>query len=52
MDCDRFRPCADLDPVFARTLGEVADEGVEVLVYACEVDERQVALSRPIGWDR
>lgn len=50
-DCDRFAACAELDPVFARTLGEAADQGVEVLVYACGIDERGVTLNRRIGWD-
>ena len=50
MDCDRFAACAELDPLFARTLDEVAAEGVEVLVYACEIDERGVALKRRIPW--
>ncbi|MGZ3275836.1 MAG: DNA/RNA nuclease SfsA [Caulobacteraceae bacterium] len=50
MDCDRFEACAELDPLFARTLGEVASEGVEVLVYACEVDQRQVMLAKRIPW--
>ena len=50
MDCDRFSACAELDPVFARTLGEVASEGVEVLVYACEIDEQRVTLNGRIGW--
>ena len=50
MDCDRFSACAELDPVFARTLDEVAAEGGEVLGYACAVDERGVALKRRIPW--
>ena len=50
MDCDRFQACAELDPVFARTLDEVAAEGVEVLVYGCEIDERGVALKQRIPW--
>jgi sugar fermentation stimulation protein A len=50
MDCDRFAACAELDPVFARTLGQVAREGVEVLVYACEVDEMGVTLKRRLPW--
>jgi len=50
MDCDRFSACAELDPVFARTLGEVAKEGVEVLVYACEIDEQGVTLKGRIPW--
>ena len=49
-DCDRFQACAELDPVFARTLGEVAEAGVEVLVYACEIDERRVVLQARIPW--
>ena len=50
MDCHRFSPCAEFDPVFARTLGEVAGEGVEVLIYDCEIDERRVRLNRRIDW--
>jgi DNA-binding sugar fermentation-stimulating protein len=49
-DCDRFEACAELDPVFAQTLGEAAEAGVEVLVYACAIDERKVALQRRIPW--
>ncbi|HEY4029437.1 MAG TPA: DNA/RNA nuclease SfsA [Caulobacteraceae bacterium] len=52
MDCDRFQACAELDPVFAKTLGEAAAEGVEVLVYACEVAETGVTLKRSIPWAR
>ena len=52
MDCDRFAACAERDPVFARTLDEVAAEGVEVLVYACEIDERGVALKHKLTWSR
>jgi sugar fermentation stimulation protein A len=52
MDCDRFSACAELDPLFARTLDEVAGEGVEVLVYACDIDEQRVALKQRIAWDR
>jgi sugar fermentation stimulation protein A len=50
MDCDRFSACAELDPVFARALGEVAREGVEVLAYVCEIDEQSVALKTRIPW--
>jgi sugar fermentation stimulation protein A len=49
-DCDRFTACAELDPVFARTLGEAAEAGVEVLVYACAIDERRVVLKQRIPW--
>jgi len=49
-DCDHFEACGELDPVFARTLGEVAQDGVEVLVYACDIDERRVVLKTRIPW--
>ena len=49
-DCDRFTACAELDPVFARTLDEVAEQGVEVLVYACAIDQRGVTLAGRIPW--
>ena len=49
-DCDRFEACAELDPVFARTLAEVAEGGVEVLVYACQIDHQRVVLRRRMTW--
>jgi sugar fermentation stimulation protein A len=52
MDCDRFSACAALDPLFARTLGEVADAGVEVLAYACAIDTQGVTLARRTPWAR
>jgi hypothetical protein len=50
LDCDRFEGCAVLDPVFARTLGEVAAESVMVLVYACEIGQRKITLRQRIPW--
>lgn len=51
-DCEAFAACHDLDPVFARTLEEVADGGVEVLVYACDIAPDGVRIARPIPWRR
>ena len=51
-DCDRFSPAADCDPLFAKTLAQVAEEGVEVLVYGCEVTTSGVKLARPMPWSR
>jgi sugar fermentation stimulation protein A len=51
-DCDRFSPAADCDPKFAAALAEVAEAGVEVLVYGCEIDQSRVRLARPMPWLR
>lgn len=51
-DCAAFAACADLDPTFARTLGEVADRGVEVVIYACDITTEAVTITRPIPWRR
>jgi sugar fermentation stimulation protein A len=51
-DCDRFAPAADCDPIFARALAEVADAGVEVLVYGCEVTATGVSLAGRMPWVR
>ncbi|CAN7352973.1 DNA/RNA nuclease SfsA [Phenylobacterium sp. LjRoot225] len=48
-DCDRFALARDLDPAFAAALDRVRDEGVEVLVYACEMSPEAVTLRRPIA---
>jgi len=45
-DCTAFKACADLDPAFARALGQAAEDGVEVLVYACEITPTSVRLHR------
>jgi sugar fermentation stimulation protein A len=49
-DCEGFRACAELDPLFARTLDEVAAKGVEVLVYACGMSEMGVTIVRRLPW--
>ena len=51
-DCEAFSACHDLDPMFARGLDQVADAGVEVLVYACELQISGVKLARRIPWAR
>lgn len=51
-DCERFDTAADKDPDFARTLIEVADAGVEVLPYVCEIDPGGIRLSRRVPWRR
>lgn len=49
-DCERFSACAELDPTFANALDRAADAGVEVLAYACDIDERAVRIARRIPW--
>lgn len=48
-DCDRFAPAADLDPAFAKALGEAQAAGLEVLVYACRVSPEEIAVSHRLG---
>jgi sugar fermentation stimulation protein A len=45
-DCDRFAPAADCDPKFAAALEEVQAQGVEVLVYGCDIGVDGVTLGR------
>jgi sugar fermentation stimulation protein A len=49
-DCEGFAACAELDPLFARTLDEAAAKGVEVLVYACGMAETGVSITRRLPW--
>jgi sugar fermentation stimulation protein A len=51
-DCEVFTACADLDPAFAFALDRAADAGVEVLVYACEIEPEAVRITRRIPWRR
>ena len=47
-DCESFAPAAEVDPAYANTLGEVVQQGVEVLVYQCRVDPNHLQLDRPL----
>ncbi len=49
-DCDRFSACADLDPTYAAGLERAAAAGVEVLCYACDIDENEIRLARRVPW--
>ena len=49
-DCDAFAACAELDPVYARGLGEAAAAGVEVLVYRCAIDPGAITIADRIPW--
>ncbi len=51
-DCGRFSACRELDPAFARGLDEAAVAGVEVLVYACDMDVAGIRISGRMPWSR
>ena len=45
-DCAAFKACEDIDPAFAKALDQAAQDGVEVLVYACKITPMSVRLHR------
>lgn len=47
-DCKAFRPAADLDPAYAKTLKEAVNAGVETLCYDCEVTTSEVVLRKAL----
>ncbi len=49
-DCDRFDAAADLDPAYARGLGEAFRHGVEVLCYDCHVGLEAIQIRRRVAW--
>ena len=36
-DCQGFRPAADIDPTYARSLGDAVRDGVEAICYTCRL---------------
>jgi len=42
-DCDRFRICDDLDPVYARAFKRALERGVEVYALKCRVSPSEIA---------
>lgn len=49
-DCDAFDACHDLDPTYATGLTEAADQGVEVLCYACDISPEEIRIARRLPW--
>ena len=49
-DCTRFAACVELDPAYAAALDEAHAAGVEILVHACDIDERQIRIGRALPW--
>jgi sugar fermentation stimulation protein A len=47
-DCEAFAACHDLDPTFAQGLNRAMGNGVEVLVYACDVRPEGVCITHRI----
>lgn len=48
MDCDRFRPAAHIDPLYAKTLAEVSKKGVKILAYQAEVTPKSIVIQKSI----
>lgn len=48
-DCERFSLARDLDPAFAAAFDRVRAEGVEALVYACDVSPSGISIGRPLA---
>ena len=47
-DADKFKPAAHIDPLYAKTLSEVAQKGVQVLAYQAEVTPESIEITEAI----
>lgn len=47
-ETDRITPAKDIDPLYAQTLGEAAEHGVELLAYGCDVSVDEVVIRRAL----
>lgn len=50
-DVSQFSPAHSIDPVYARLLKEAFVAGVEILVYQCKMDLRELALGKLLPFD-
>lgn len=50
-DCDKFKPCDDIDPVYGQLLREAAMNGVKIRCWACEINHDSITLRREIEVD-
>lgn len=49
-DARTFSPADHLEPLYGKTLREVHQAGVEILVYQARVGPREIQLDRPLPW--
>ena len=47
-DADKFKPAAHIDPLYAKTLSEVAKKGVQVLAYQANVTPESIEIAQAI----
>ncbi|MBI3445283.1 MAG: DNA/RNA nuclease SfsA [Magnetospirillum sp.] len=47
-DCTGFRPAADIDPTYARSLEGAVRDGVEAICYTCHLSPDGIELSGPL----
>lgn len=47
-DAVRFKPAAGIDPLYARTLEEVHEAGVAILVYQAQVTPAEIVVTGPL----
>lgn len=50
MDAKSFAPASHLDPLYARTLAEVCEQGVQVVVYQAEVTPEEIEVVGPLPY--
>jgi sugar fermentation stimulation protein A len=48
MDCERFRPADEIDPLYGQTLRDVLGRGVEALCYDCEINKNGINIRQEI----
>ena len=47
-DCSSVVPAREIDPVYAQTLGEAADSGVELLAYRTRIEPHGIEIDRKV----
>lgn len=50
MDADKFRPAAQIDPVYGQTIIEALAAGVQILVYQAEVSPTAIKVVRSLPY--
>ena len=48
VDADFFQPAKDIDPVYAETLSQAHEAGVEILVYQAKVSPEEITIHRKL----
>jgi sugar fermentation stimulation protein A len=50
-DVNEFQPAYEIDPAYADALIQAQDSGVEILIYQCQLNDKEIKVIKKLAWN-